>query len=80
MRFPSAEESIDAASEGSGVLVLADNYPNEKIVLPEAFLKKESQNIKLYIEFPDSQPGIKTYYIHKTERKRAVISFDIFGE
>jgi len=81
MRFSSAEKAIDAAEEGSGILVLADNYPAEKIVLPDGFFKKaESKNIKLYIEFPDSLPGVKTGEIHKTEWERAVVSSDVFGE
>lgn len=80
-RYSSAEEAIYAAAEGSGILVLADNYPAEKVVLPDEFFKTtESKNIKLYIEFPDSLPGIKTGDIQKIEWERAVISSDVFGE
>jgi hypothetical protein len=80
-RFSSAEKAIDAAAEGTGIFVLADNYPAEKVVLPDGFFKAaESKNIKLYIEFPDSLPGIKTGDIQKTEWERAVISSNVFDE
>ena len=79
-RFTSAEEAIEVAKEQSGILVLADNYPAEKVVLPDGFFKKaEAKNIKLYIEFPDSLPGIKTDDIQKTEWERGVITSDAFG-
>ncbi|MEA3437767.1 MAG: hypothetical protein U9R43_14955, partial [Thermodesulfobacteriota bacterium] len=80
-RFSSAEEAIEVALEESGILVLADNYPIEKVTLPDGFFEKaEAKNIKLYIEFPDSLPGIKTGDIQKTEWERAVITSDVFGE
>ncbi len=80
-RFSSAEEAIEYALEGSGILVLSDDYPAEKVTLSDGFFKKaDSKNIKLYIEFPDSLPGIKTGDIQKTEWERAVITSNVFGE
>ena len=79
-RFSSAEEAIEVALEESGILVLADNYPAEKVVLPDGFFEKaEAKNIRLYIEFPDNLPGVKTGDIQKTEWERAVITSDAFG-
>lgn len=80
-RYSSAKEAINSAVEGSGILLLADNYPNEKVVLPDDFFETaESKNLKIYIEFPDSLPGIKTGDVQKTEWERAVISSDVFGK
>ena len=79
-RFSSAEEAIEVALEESGILVLADNYPVEKVALPDGFFEKvEAKNIKLYIEFPDSLPGIKTGDVQKTEWERGVITSGAFG-
>lgn len=80
-RFSSADKAIDAAEEESGILFLADNYPAEKVVLPdELFEKAESKNVKLYIEFPDNLPGIKTGHIQEIGWERAVITSDAFGK
>ena len=74
-RFSSAEEAIEVAPEESGILVLSDNYPAEKVTLPKGFFEKaEAKNIKLYIELPDSLPGIKTGDVQKTEWERGVIT------
>ncbi len=80
-RFSSAGKAVEAAKEQSGILVLADNYPAGKVVLPEGFFEKaKAKNIKLYIEFPDSIPGIKTGEIKSTKWERGVVTSGVFGK
>jgi len=80
-RFSSASKAINAAKDGAGILVLADNYPEEKVVLSDAFFERvKSKNIRLYIEYPNSLPGLKTGPIQKTEWERGVVTSDAFGK
>lgn len=67
--------------KGSGLIVIADGYPNEKTY----FSKRQNDvikkmKVKLYIEYPLYIPGqsvVKEVYTAKLER--AVISSDYFG-
>lgn len=56
-RVASADKALEMAAPGSGLLILADNYPDQKVVLPEDFYDKvEKKKLRVYIEFPDSLP------------------------
>jgi hypothetical protein len=80
-RFSSAIQAIDAARYGTGILVLADNYPEENVVLSDYFFERvKSKNIKLYIEYPGSLPGLKTGRSQKTVWERGIVTSDVFGK
>lgn len=80
-RFSSTEEAIESALPNSAMLVLADGYPDKKTNLPDIFFNQiETKNIKLYIEFPNSLPGLKTGEIKKNKWERGVITSDVFGK
>ncbi len=80
-RMSSADEAVEIAEPGSGILILADNYPEQKVVLPEDFFDRvKNKNIRVYIEFPDDLPGMKTGDVKKIKWERAVVSSDVFGE
>ena len=80
-RFSSADKAVNAAKEGAGILVLADNYPEKTVVLSDYFFESvKSKNIKLYIEYPSNVPGLKTGTIQKTEWERGVVTSDAFGK
>ena len=80
-RVESADEAIRKALPGSGVLILADNYPDQKVQLPETFYDQvRNKNLRVYIEYPESLPGVKTGPIQKIEKERGVITTDLFGE
>ncbi|HET7215962.1 MAG TPA: hypothetical protein VFL79_20395 [Terriglobia bacterium] len=58
-RFGDAESAVARAPEGSGVLILADGYPRQKTVINAAVYEKASKKgLRLYVEFPDSVPGL----------------------
>ncbi len=80
-RFVKADAALEAAKSGSALLLLADDYPAGKTKIPHGFLKKtKSKNIKLYLEFPDSLPGIKSAEIKTIKWERGVVTADVFGE
>lgn len=80
-RFTSAKEALEIAAPRSGIFVLADNYPNKKVLIPNGFFEKaKAKSIKLYVEFPDTLPGIKTGIIQKIKKERGVITTDLFGK
>ncbi|MBN4048497.1 hypothetical protein JYU17_00835, partial [Flavobacteriaceae bacterium AH-315-O20] len=79
-RFSSANEAINAAKDGAGILVLADNYPKEKVNLSDKFFEKaKSKNIKLYIEYPSNLPNLKIGKIQKIKSERGVVTSGVFG-
>ncbi|MCF6222127.1 MAG: hypothetical protein L3J34_00230 [Flavobacteriaceae bacterium] len=79
-RFSSANEAINAAKDGAGILVLADNYPKEKVNLSDKFFEKaKRKNIKLYIEYPANLPNLKIGKIQKIKSERGVVTSSVFG-
>lgn len=59
-RFDSPAQAIDAAPSGSAVLLLADDYPAKTLALSESLFRKAAEKqLRLYVEFPSSIPGIE---------------------
>ena len=80
-RFSSADQAIEAATTGSGILVLSDNYPYKKVTLSDDFFEKvKKKKIRLYIEFPASLPGLETGDIQQITTERAVVTSSVFGD
>ncbi len=87
-RFTEAGSAIEAAPEGSGVLILADGYPNETTRLdPDVFQQARSKKVRLYVEYPSMVPELKFgspralatgYWGNILER--TVVASDAFGE
>ena len=59
-RYPNPLEAVTQAAHGTGVLILADDYPfvTNKIDTKVFELAKE-KDLKLYVEFSDDIPGVK---------------------
>jgi hypothetical protein len=80
-RVESDDEAIEKAVDGSAILILADNYPQQKVKVPETFFDQaKNKNLRVYIEYPDRVPGLKTAPVRKIEKERGVITTDVFGE
>ena len=74
-RFDSADEAIEHAEPGSGVLVLADRYPAERTPLrPELLEKVKTKRLRLFIEYPQSLPGIEFGEPRGIKWERAVVA------
>ncbi len=80
-RFDRCEDAIQAAPEGAGVLILADGYPTIPTKIdPELFQSAAEKKLRLFIEYPDSLPGITVGEPRRTNLERAVIASTIFGD
>lgn len=80
-RVASASEAIDHAKEGSGVLVLADRYPAERTQLsPELLQKAKMKRLRLFVEYPQSLPGIEFGEPRGVQWERAVVASDAVGD
>ncbi len=59
-RCDSPEEAVQTAPAGSGVLILADGYPERATTVTTAVLETAaSKHLRLYIEYPAALPGLQ---------------------
>ena len=59
-RFNSPDAAVDAAAEGSGVLILADGYPEKPTALSaELFQRAAEKKLRLYVEYPSRLPDME---------------------
>ncbi len=79
-RFDSPEEAILRAKAGGSVMILAENYPFQTVMLDSDLYEKVVQKqLRLYIEYPASLPGHSSKGIQTTHWERIVVSSDVFG-
>lgn len=77
LRFDTPDEAIDHAAEGSGVLILADDYPETTTVLDASFFEKaKNKNLKMYVEYPSFVPGTELGEPRPTTLERVVVTTD----
>jgi hypothetical protein len=80
-RFDLPEEAIRTAPANSAVLVLADNYPAQRVRLSPALLELSNRkNQRLYLEFPEALPGLAFQAPRVAEWERGVVTTNGFGE
>ena len=59
-RFDDAATAVTQSPPGAGVLVLADQYPQQTTRLaPELFDLARDKKLRLYVEYPSFVPGLK---------------------
>lgn len=81
LRYDTPSEAVEYARDGSAVLILADGYPHTAATIAlEVFDRAREKNLRLYIEYPASLPGIEVGAPQRTVWERAVVSSDAFGE
>lgn len=87
-RYSDPYEAIEDLDEGSGLLILADNFPFARTkVDDDLFESAERKNIRIYIEFPSTLPNLKlgenAYQAlghYGAILDRTVVSSDVFGD
>jgi hypothetical protein len=58
-RYDNAEEAVAQAAEGSGVLILAENYPRQRTsIVDNVYAEARKKRLRLYVEFPASIPDL----------------------
>jgi len=79
-RYDTPGEAVDHAGEGSGVLILADGYPQQTTVIePAVFEEAAGKQLRLYVEYPSFLPGVEIGAPRGTHWERAVIASDAFA-
>ena len=77
LRFNTPAEAVDMAAAGSGVLILADGYPEKTTLVDSSVFKRaEVKRLRLYIEYPSSLPGIEIPVPRPTLLERVVVTSD----
>ena len=79
-RFAHAEEAIAQAEFGSGILILAELYPDARTPFSQELVDAASRKeVRLFVEYPVWVPG-QTSTVQKAESwDRAIITSDRFG-
>ena len=79
-RYDTGRQAVAAASPGSGVLILADGYPEKATAIPEELLKEAAaKKLRLFVEYPAALPGLELGKPRKAHAERAVVRTDFFG-
>ena len=79
-RYDDPREAIDQASRGSGVLLLAQGYPDSTTPISAGLLQKAAtKGLRLYVEYPGWLPGEDTVRPRDAKVERAVVQSGFFG-
>lgn len=79
-RYDSPAAAVRAATEDAGLLILADGYPRKTTeISAEVYESARKKNLRLYVEFPTSLPGIRVRKPRDTHKERGVVASDDFG-
>jgi len=79
-RCESPAIAVRHASPGSAVLILADEYPKPSPPLSEKLLAAAAQKgLRLYVEYPETVPGLAFGPPRLAERERLVVVSDLLG-
>ncbi|MCR4412569.1 MAG: hypothetical protein NUV77_09120, partial [Thermoguttaceae bacterium] len=79
-RFDSPVDAVRSAPAGSGVLVLADGYPDKpNVVAAEVFDAAARKRLRLYVEYADRLPDLAFGPPKDVKYERGVVESDFFG-
>jgi hypothetical protein len=79
-RVNTAAEAVAAAAAGDGLLILADGDSPSPVMLPPRFFEEAiAKRLRLYVEFPESLPGLNIGKPRAVAFERLVVSSDFFG-
>ena len=79
-RYDDPATAVDKATNGSAVLILADGYPSTRTRIdPEALDKAVEKDLRMYVEYPHTIPGIEFGEPRGTLWERGVVASDSFG-
>jgi hypothetical protein len=79
-RFSTAAAAIQHATPGTGVLVLADDYPARQTALDPGDCELALQKgLRLFVEYPVAVPGLEVAAPRRTTWERLVVASDRFG-
>jgi hypothetical protein len=80
-RFNNPADAVNSAPEGSGVLVLADGYPQKTTAIePAVFDMAAKKKLRMYVEYPAALPDMTVGPAQQTKLERVVACSDVFGD
>jgi hypothetical protein len=80
-RYDGPAAAVEAATEGAGVLILADGYPEKPTVIESGVLDEAAKKkLRLYVEYPGALPDMQIGEPKGDRLLRGVVTGDIFGE
>ena len=80
-RCATAAEAVRAAEEGSGVLILADGYPDKlTVVALETYREAQRKRLHLYVEYPEQLPNLTIGQPRTITFERGVVTSGVFGK
>jgi hypothetical protein len=75
LRFNTPMEAVEMAREGSGVMILADGYPEKTTTLDSSFFRiAVKKKLRLFIEYPAFLPGLAIGPPRHTQLERVVVT------
>jgi hypothetical protein len=79
-RFDTPIAAVQHAPPGSGVLLLADQYPARTLAIePNTYDLAQKRNLRLLVEYPSVIPGLQVSAPRTTVWERIIISSDRFS-
>jgi len=80
IRVDSPRDAIAGAAAGLAVLVLADGYPGRTTAIDDdLFAVAAKKQLRLYVEYPATLPGLEVGDPRGTHWERAVVASDLFA-
>lgn len=80
-RFDTSADAIEHAGAGTAILILADGYPGKRNAIDDALLDHaRAKHLRLYIEYPETLPGLTFEAPRSTTWERLVVASDSLGE
>ncbi len=81
VRVDTAAQAVEQAEPGTGVLLLADEYPKNTLTLSDDIFRLAAEKkLRLYVEYPSSLPGLTIEKPRRVDRERVVAASDVFGK
>lgn len=78
-RYENALQAVNHAPPGSGVLILADGYPENATPVDSTLEYAAQRGLRVYVEYPATLPDVNVEPPRGSRLARAVITSDEFG-
>ncbi len=74
-RYDDPFEAVAEAKEGSGIMILADGYPEKTTAIdPELLNMADEKELRVYVEYPSWLPGLTAGQPRNTYLERVVVT------
>lgn len=79
-RYDTSVEAVERSVPGQGIAILADRYPARQTAVSGAVIAQAARKtLRLYIEYPETLPGLEFGRPEADKHLRGVVTSDFFG-